>query len=96
MLEESLGCDVEAPAESLALAPGLVSVTLYALTEVLSVGAICVPTPADAGPATVPSTLPKNNVRHTIADRSAIRFCVSVSNYTLARPLNQVFFGLWQ
>jgi hypothetical protein len=43
--------DVEAPAESLALAPTLVSVTLYVLPEVLSVGAIWAP-PEAAEPAT--------------------------------------------
>ena len=38
VLEPPLTCDAEAPAESRALAPTLVSVTLYVLTDALSVG----------------------------------------------------------
>jgi hypothetical protein len=64
-------CDAEAPADSLALAPTLVSVTLYVLTAVLSVGAIWGP-PDVADPATAQTLETKKNATPKTDDRVLI------------------------
>jgi hypothetical protein len=72
VLEGPLACDVEAPAESLALAPTPVSVTLYVLTAALSVGAIWAP-PLAALPATAPRTELKSNAVQIPTSRCLIK-----------------------
>jgi hypothetical protein len=71
VLEEPLDGKLEVPAESRALAPTLVSVTLYVLTEVLSFGATWAP-PA-ALPATAPRTEPKSNAVQIATSRCLIK-----------------------
>jgi hypothetical protein len=71
VLEELPGCAAEAPAEDWALAPTLVLVTLYVLTEALSFGAIWGP-PEEADPAIAQTLETKKNATPKTEDRVLI------------------------